>query len=318
VNVNFIKALRFRTVFAISENVVTMRTTESTAVGHQKGSPGVSELVLAPARHGRFTGHLAPEAIAAYAAATGDKTAAVLDELAVPVVFPVILVFGAQEAARADVPESVWQRVRGGVHGEHDIVLHRPLVAGERLDTSSWISAVRTSRAGTQIVVQLEQVDADGAVAVEQWWTMVLLGLHGIADLGAMPVDHRCPDDARAHRIGSVRQYVDKHVAHHYAEVSGDWSEHHFDIEMARAAGFDFLFTHGLCTMAITAHLLLDLLGVDDPGRVRRVAVRFATPTPLDSELTVNAFGISAHSFAFEAAVNGITTITHGRLELRS
>src|ERR1700750_1771751 len=103
----------------------------------------MSELVLVPARHGRFPGHLAPEAIAAYAAATGDTTAAVRQGRAAPAVFPVILVFAPEEAARADVPEEVWQRIRGGVHGEHDIVVHRPLVPGERLDTSSWISGVR-------------------------------------------------------------------------------------------------------------------------------------------------------------------------------
>ena len=278
----------------------------------------MSELAVVPVRHGPFAGHLAPEAIAAYAAATGDQTTAVLDGRAVPAVFPVILVFTPQEAARADVPEAVWQRVRVGVHGEHDIVLHRALDPGERLDTSSWISAVRTSRAGTQIVVQFEQVDADGAVVVEQWWTMVLLGLHSVADLGAMPADHRFPEDARARPLGSVSQHIDEDVAHRYAEVSGDWSSHHFDIGVARAAGFDFVFTHGLCAMAICTHRLLDLLGVDDPGRVRRVAVRFTSPTPLDSELAVNAYGINENSCAFEAAANGTATITHGRLELRS
>jgi acyl dehydratase len=277
----------------------------------------MSELAVAPVRHGPFPGHLAPEAIAAYAAATGDQTAAVLDGRAVPAVFPVILVFTAQEAARADVPEAAWQHVRGGVHGEHDIVLHRPLNPGERLDTSSWISAVRTSRAGTQVVMQFEQVGADGAVAVEQWWTMMLLGLSGVADLGAVPAEHRFPDDARARPLGSVSQHIDKRVAHRYAEVSGDWSAHHFDIDVARAAGFDFVFTHGLCTLAICTHRLLDLLGVDDPGRVARVAVRFASPTPLDEELTVNAYGIEQNSFAFEAISRGVPTITHGRLELR-
>ena len=278
----------------------------------------MSEFVLNPARHGPFPGRLAPETVAAYAAATGDHTAAVLDGRAVPAVFPVILIFTPEEAARADVPEAVWQHVRGGVHGEHDIVVHRPLVPGERLDTSAWLSAVRTTRAGTQIVVQFEQVGADGAVAVEQWWTMVLLGLQGVADLGTMPADHRFPEDARAHPLGSVSEHVDKDIAHRYAEVSGDWAAHHFDIEVARAAGFDFVFTHGLCTMAICTHRLLGLLGVEDPARVRRIAVRFAAPTPLDSELTVNAFGIDENSFAFEAAVNGTTTITHGRLEIRS
>jgi acyl dehydratase len=203
----------------------------------------MSELAVAPVRHGPFPGYLAPEVIAAYAAATGDQTAAVLDGLAVPAVFPVILVFTPQEAARADVPEAVWQRVRGGVHGEHDIVLHRPLVPGERLDTSSWISAVRTSRAGTQIVVQFEQIGADGSVAVEQWWTMVLLGLHGVVDLGAMPSDHRFPDSARAHPLGSATQHIDKRTAHRYAEVSGDWSAHLFIIDVARAAGLYLVLT---------------------------------------------------------------------------
>ena len=277
----------------------------------------MSELAVAPSRHGSFPGLLRPDAIAAYAAATGDHTPAVLEGLAVPVVFPVILVFGAQEAARAYLPAAAWERVGGGVHGEHDIVLHRALVPGERLVTWAQISAVRTSRAGTHLVVHLEQSDAEGRIAVEQWWTMVLLGLTGVADLGSMPADHRFPEDARTHPLGSVSQHIDKDVSHHYAEVSGDWAAHHFDVEVARAAGFDFVFTHGLCTMAICTHRLLGLLGVDDPGRVARVAVRFASPTPLDEELTVNAYGIDQNSYAFEATSRGVATISHGRLELR-
>ncbi len=65
-------------------------------------------------------------------------------------------------------------------------------------------------------------------------------------------------------------------------------------------------------------HRRLGLLGVDDPGRVSRVAVRFASPTPLGCDLMVNAYGIDERSFAFEAAADGIATITHGRLELRT
>ena len=105
-----------------------------------------------------------------------------------------ILVFTAVETARADVPAQAWRRVRGGVHGEHDIVLHRPLTPGETLDTWSQICAVRTSRAGTRVAVHLEQIDSDGRLAVEQWWTMVLLGLDGLPDLGTMPAEHRFPD----------------------------------------------------------------------------------------------------------------------------
>jgi acyl dehydratase len=277
----------------------------------------MSELTVVPVRQGPFTGSLDPATIAAYAAATGDSTPAVLDGSEVPAVFPAILVFTAQEAARADLPAAIWNDVTGGVHGEHDIVLHRRLVPGEPLDTWSELSAVRTARAGTQVVMHFVQTGADGVVAVEQWWTMMLLGLRGVADLGTMPPDHRLPDGVRSNALGSVTAHINDDVARRYAEVSGDWAPHHFDIEAARTAGVDFVFTHGLCTMAMCAHRMLALLGIDDPGRVRRVAVRFASPMPMNAELTVNAFDISDNSYAFEASVADTTTITHGRLELR-
>jgi acyl dehydratase len=275
-------------------------------------------MTVNPARHGPYPGSLALDAISAYAAATGDDTPPVLAGRAVPATFPVILVFDAVNAARCDVPAAAWARVRGGVHGEHDIVLHRRLIPGESLTTWSQITGMRTSRAGTRVAVHLEQVDTHGEIAAEQWWTMVLLGLDGLPDLGTMPADHRFPDAARVRPLGSTTVRVEERTAHRYAEVSGDWSDHHFDIEAARAAGFDFVFAHGLCTMAICTHRLLALLGVDDPGSVARVAVRFASPTPLDCELTVNSYGIGEHCFAFEAVADGATTITHGRLELRT
>jgi acyl dehydratase len=278
----------------------------------------VSETTVTSVRHGPFADRLDAEMIARYTAATGDRTADVLDGRAVPAVFPVLLVFDPNEAARADLPDTAYRDARGGVHGEHDILLHRPLVPGEPLQTWSQISAVRTTSAGTQVVMTFDQVDRHGAVVVEQWWTMILLGLKGMADLGVTPAEHRFPDEARAHPLGTVSQHIDTDITRRYAELSGDWAAHHFDIEVARAAGFDFVFAHGLCTMAICTHLLLGLLGVDDPGRVRRVAVRFASPTPLGCDLNVNAFGISEHSLAFEAEANGRTTISHGRLELRA
>lgn len=275
-------------------------------------------MTVNPGRHGPFPGRLDAGVISAYAEATGDDTTSVVAGRAVPATLPAILDFPPVETARADLPADAWRRARGGVHGAHDIVLHRAVAVGEPLETWSQISAVRTSRAGTRVTVHLEQIDRDGLPAVEQWWTMVLLGLAGLPDLGTTPAGHRFPDAVRASPLGSVAFHVDDELAHRYAEVAGDWSDHHFDIDAARAAGFDFVFAHGLCTMAICTHRMLGLLGVDDPGRVSRVAVRFASPTPLGRDLTVNAYGIDDRSFAFEAEAGGATTITDGRLELRT
>ena len=107
-------------------------------------------------------------------------------------------------------------------------------------------------------------------------------------------------------------------TARRYAEVSGDWSAHHFDIDVARSAGFDFLFAHGLCTMAMCTHRVLDVIGVGDPGRVRRVAVRFASPTRLGCDLTVRAYGAGDGVIAFDACCANAAVVTNGRLELFS
>ena len=91
-----------------------------------------------------------------------------------------------------------------------------------------------------------------------------------LAHVGRSGIDAQrapLPDAARDKPIGSATHHVDEHTARRYAEVSGDWSAHHFDSDAARATGFDFVFNHGLCTTAMCTHRVLDLVGVDDPGR---------------------------------------------------
>ena len=57
--------------------------------------------------------------------------------------------------------------------------------------------------------------------------------------------------------------------------------------------------------MAMCTHQVLAIIGVDDPGVVGRVAVRFASPTRIGGELTVDAYGIAPGSFSFEATCDG-------------
>ena len=107
------------------------------------------EIDLAP-RHGPFAGTLDPAAIDQYAAATNDTNAPVATGTAVPATFPVILVFDAQYAANAAVPRFVYETGRNGVHGEHQVLLHRSLVPGELLETWSEPFAVRNTKAGAR------------------------------------------------------------------------------------------------------------------------------------------------------------------------
>ncbi len=273
-------------------------------------------------RHGPFAGTLDPSVIAQYAAATNDTNAPVVAGDAVPATFPVILIFDAQWAANAAVPKSVYQSGRNGVHGEHEVLLHRPLVPGETLETFSEPCAVRNTRAGARVILHMEQYGADGALAAEHWWTIFFPGCDELVDVGPEPPDHTFPDAAREHLVGLVTQHVDADIATRYAEVSNDWSAHHFDLESAQRAGVDYVFAHGLCTMAMCTQAAVGMVAGGDPSRVRRVAVRFASPTRLDADLTVDVYDASASEgggvYAFEATCAGAAVVKHGRLELFS
>jgi acyl dehydratase len=222
----------------------------------------------------------------------------------------------AQEAARAAlVPPDVQRDATGGVHGEHDVVLHRPITAGEPLRI--WVDRHGTRPAGRNALVTLRYtvVDAHDDVVAEQWWTTVYLGTT-CAATGEPAPDHAFGDDARRHPVGTYTVAVDADMPRRYAEVSGDWSAHHFDVDAARRSGFDRPFLHGLCTMTLCARGVVDVAAGGDPDRVRRIAVRFATPTFLDEQLAVALYDAGHDAIAFEAQCAGATVITHGRAEL--
>jgi len=269
-------------------------------------------------RHGPYPGTVDPARVAAYAAATSDRSPAVLAGEAVPATFPVLLAFDGVNDALNDIPPAVKDQMRGGVHGEHDIVLHRPLVPGEALDTFATLSAVRQSRAGLSAITHFEQYAADGELVVEQWWSTLLFGITDVNDSGEAGADHAFPEAARARPLGSGTLRVDDDVAQRYGEVSGDWSAHHFELDAAKVSGFDFLFAHGLCVMAMATSQTVALVADGDPRRVRRVAVRFASPTRMGADLQVDVFRIDPVEVAFEATCADATVIRHGRLELRA
>ena len=135
--------------------------------------------------------------------------------------------------------------------------------------------------------------------------------------LGEPAPDHTFPDGARERPLGTFSVEVDTDMAGRYAEVSGDWSAHHFDVEAARRSGFDRPFLHGLCTMALCGQAVTERAAGGDPARLRRIAVRFASPTFIGEQLEVLLYDAGPLGVAFEATAGGATVITHGRAELR-
>ncbi len=268
-------------------------------------------------RVGPFEGRLDADLIQRYAAVTDDPSALSRSGRAVPPAAIVTQIWDAQSEGRRDLVSDDFEiSAVGGVHGEHDIVLHRPIEPGEPLRI--WVEGHGARQAGRNALVTLRYtaLDHHDSVVAEQWWTTVYLGAVCEA-VGDPPPDHAFPPAARDRPTGIYAVTVDDDMPRRYAEVSGDWSPHHFDAEAARRSGVERPFLHGLCTMALCAQGAVEMIAGGDPSLVRRIAVRFSSPTMLGEELQLRVYDAGGRVHAFEADCAGATVIAHGRVELR-
>jgi len=98
--------------------------------------------------------------VARFAEAVNDRSPGHLSGLTVP---PTYIVVPTWEAMSASVSGSVrGDGVLGGVHGEQDIVVHRPLRAGEMVRrTMATVRRVKVGSTGTRLTLRISTVDGD-------------------------------------------------------------------------------------------------------------------------------------------------------------
>jgi acyl dehydratase len=290
-------------------------------VGASRGVPARAGAVSAPAlllgrAVGPFEDRFDLDRVRRFGSVTGQAHPRPGAGRLVPPGAAVTLLWSAQNAGRqALVPREFQEAATGGVHGEHDVVLHRPIALDEPLFT--WVEGWGVRPAGGSSVVTLHYVTRDGhdEIVVEQWWSTVWLGVACVADGAATP-GHAFPEEARNHAVGSWSVDVDAGMAGRYAEVSGDWSAHHFDEAAARRSGSGRPFLHGLCTLALCTQGVLDVAAGADSGALERIAVRFARPMPLGERLEVQIYDGGGHEVAFEARCGEQTIVSNGRARL--
>ncbi len=83
----------------------------------------------------------------------------------------------------------------------------------------------------------------------------------------------------------------------YYACASGDFNPIHLDKTVGEMAGLGGVVLHGMCTMAWAVEAATKYLG--DPGRLRKVKVRFSRPVAIDDTITFQG---------------NVTSIENGRL----
>ncbi|HKU17268.1 MAG TPA: MaoC/PaaZ C-terminal domain-containing protein [Steroidobacteraceae bacterium] len=99
--------------------------------------------------------------------------------------------------------------------------------------------------------------------------------------------------------------------------LAGDYNPLHIDPEVARSAGFERPILHGLGAYGMVGRALIKTLCGDDPGRLRRLDVRFTNPVYPGEPLRVEIWQVGAGDAAFRlvAADRNLVVQDFGRIE---
>jgi acyl dehydratase len=269
---------------------------------------------------GRF--EVDPARVAAYAAATNDDVALYARGGLVP---PVLAILPAIDVYPREVERLFGESLAslGSVHGEHDLLIERPLAPGMALTTRAAVVGVQVKPSGTAVVVRTESRDRRGSLVNTQYAVQFLRGFDAGASAGEVQPSSlaRAASRSRA-AVATVGYRVDLDQARRYAEASGDFGDYTLDDAAARKAGFPRPILHGACTMAFAGRAVVEARCGGDPPALRRLAVRFSAPCFPGDELTTTVWDVTGAGpradTAFEVAdQDGRTVISNGIAEVR-
>ncbi|MFJ1762951.1 MaoC/PaaZ C-terminal domain-containing protein [Amycolatopsis sp. NPDC088138] len=255
------------------------------------------------------------ERLAEYAAATNDPIPAHrAGDVASPV-FAIVPVFQSLlEPALEVVPTSLFGKV---LHGEQDFRFHRPIRPGDSLVSRAKMTGYEGLPKGTRATVYLECRSVSGELVNEQYVTFFVRGFDADEKQGVLGPGHRFDDALRSSApVAKVSQHVDDDQTFRYGPAAGDPMPIHLDEDVARAAGLPGIIAHGLCTMAFTSWALLTEIGESSVDRLRRLAVRFASPVLPGQDLSTSIWSAGPGVYAFETTVGDKVVVKDGLAEI--
>src|SRR5207302_10017226 len=160
---------------------------------------------------------------------------------------------------------------------------------------------------GTRLTARVISTNDDGAPVVEQYFTTFIRGMSDGESGGPEKPDHRFPKGARDKKVAEFAVHVDDDQTYRYRDASGDMMPIQVDDAFAKSVGLPGIIVHGLCTMAMCSQAVVKTVAGGDPGRLRRLAVRFSKPVLPGNDVVTTIYDIGNGAYAFEATSAGST-----------
>jgi acyl dehydratase len=208
--------------------------------------------------------------------------------------------------AMKDLGRVVDSRGHAMVHAAQTLDLRRTVPASGRVRAQAAITAVWDKGSNSLVEVTCHGDDDDGPLFETRSATMIL-GIGGWGGERGPSSSTTEPDrPADCVRDGAIRP--DQSALY---RLSGDHNPLHIDPAAARAAGFDDVFLHGLCTLGFAARALLSVAPRDT--RLTHIETRFASPLYLDRTLRTSMWDLGDGSWSFSSRDGERAILANGR-----
>ena len=217
------------------------------------------------------------------------------------------------------------EECRRGVHGTHDLQVHRLIRPGDRLSSQATIVSVEAKRPGALILVRIDTRDESGrelatTVQGHVYRDVAVVGEPRRPCLGVPPRPERISD--RSSPIETIKLPIGANAAHIYTECARIWNPVHTDVAVAKAAGLPDVILHGSATLALAVSNIVDHVGGNEPSRVQRVYGRFRGMVLMPSSINVIIYAPAEREAAMDvrfevinaegqaAVADGLVTLT--------
>jgi acyl dehydratase len=199
------------------------------------------------------------------------------------------------------------------VHASQDLELLRPIGPEGAVTVTAEVAAVWDKGSNSLVEIAAEGVDEAGPLFRTRSATMVL----GIGGWGG----ERGPSTPKGDDPGPPDEVFDDVVRPEQSAIYrllGDRNPLHIDPERARAAGFDDVFLHGLCTMGFAGRAVVHAVGGGDPGALRQLGCRFAKPVMLDGPLRTEIWRGPGGSCTFRTLQGDVVVLASGQARVEA
>ena len=198
------------------------------------------------------------------------------------------------------------------VHGDQEVVFHKPFPPEGRLVASSHFPAVYDKGSkGAILILRTELKDEAGDPLATMTASVMARGDGGFGgpEHGA-PEPHKVPDRAPDLTVDVPTRPAQALLY----RLCGDRNPLHADPAFARMGGFPRPSLHGLCTYGIACAAVMGAYADYDPARIKSHAARFSAPVFPGETLTMALWKDGdVVSFEGRVAARNVTALKHGR-----